>query len=355
MSQKGDSSSSSSSSSSPSKLSSTSSSEAEQPEPEVKAVYEEPLSSSDLCENMINGANVRETVTAENCQDIIEELRIMRDKVLEGPEFDYDRLQKIDDILNEIFSFQEQLMLDAVKQKELEKLYQRKEQALQEMRDINAEIKSAKGIFDEKRQNALDVLQTNQDREFHDLEEKFSHEEIPVKYRKLSVEVLNIRKQEKHLRLTKRYMEAKQCHQQAEALEAFEMEQAKIKWRNDQNAIFEALNHKHQQQIACFNEKWDRQWLSLIPDPIARKEHCQLVIDTIDRRIYDITDAKTQTKVISRVINAKKENVPVTARSVSHVSPPRSPSVPSCRVASTKTPRKEVNNLNAPRAKTSYS
>jgi putative heme iron utilization protein len=51
--------------------------------------------------------------------------------------------------------------------------------------------------------------------------------------------VLQIREHERNLRQVKRYVEALQMMDEADALEAFAMEQPRIRWQNEGTAIRE--------------------------------------------------------------------------------------------------------------------
>ena len=280
-----------------------------------------------VCDKLIAGPDPVD-VDAGQVAAIVDRLKYRKAMLLRGSdddEFDYDTLQRIDDVIAQLFASNESLLYTDVQREEIEKLTRRREDMQRQLAESEAQLASVKKIFEEKRQNDIARLMQEQEREMNELNEKYS-KEPPPKYRKLSTELIQMRKHERMLRLTGRYMEAKQVRSDADGLESFEMEKQRIKWEKDAQAARQEMAKRHKQQMDCLNEKWNRQWQSIEPDSIKEQNHCRQVIEGYEKRIREIVDSRNDFRgaTTRSVLKAKKEWLPhLTSRPTSHLSTQR--------------------------------
>jgi hypothetical protein len=94
--------------------------------------------------------------------------------------------------------------------------------------------------------------------------------------------------------------------EEADALEAFEMEKQKIRWNHEGMATRDAILRKHAQQMNCMLEKAEQTWQALIPDSIAREKHWRLVIDTLQRKIDEERGSSEEVEKTTRGILANE-------------------------------------------------
>lgn len=105
----------------------------------------------------------------------------------------------------------------------------------------------------------LSLLEEQHQQQLDDYDNSFP-EVLPANYRKLSSHVLQIREQEKHLVLSKRYEDAIPFRERADALEAEELEQQREKFIRAFNIQREQLIESHNSQRSCFDRNWERKW-----------------------------------------------------------------------------------------------
>lgn len=282
-----------------------------------------------ICDNLIDGGEAVD-IDATLVTDVIDRLRTRQQDIMDGPEdgtFDYDALHRIDEVLEQLVKSGEQIIYDDAHTKEIVAIEQRISKSQKELSEKEKQLKTVRREFKQRRKKDLERLLEQQKKEMEELEAKYSSEELPPKYRKLSGEVLYMRRQEKMLRMTHNFLDAKKLRSDADALEAYEMEQNRIKWQIDGNAAKQALVKKHEHQVKCLNEKWDRQWQVLEPSSIKEQEHCKKVIDTQEKRLREVKGSANDFKIQTTrsVQKAKKERLPqLTSRPPSHMASQRS-------------------------------
>ena len=281
-----------------------------------------------LCDALIAGVDSVD-VDQSQVPALVARLRLRKSAILRGPEssgFDYDALQRIDDVIAQLMSSNEDLLYSDVQREELRRLKDRRNVARQQLAESAEQLESFRRVFNEKRRQDADRLAEIQRRELEELDQRYSGDP-PRNYRKLSAELVQLRQHERALRLTGRYLEAKSVRTDADALEAFEGEQGRMRWARDGYAARQALEKRHKQQMDCLNEKWDRQWLSIEPDSIRRQQHCLKVIETNERRIAEVRGSKNDFRgtTTRAILRARRERLPhLTGRPTSRMGTQRS-------------------------------
>ena len=115
--------------------------------------------------------------------------------------------------------------------------------------------------------------------------------EVPPKFRKFSPEYLNMRKREKFMVSSKRYVEANTLKKEADKIEKKEREIQQKNWGDYVNQQRQLLIKKQQEQRRCFIEKWDREWAALVPSADAEVTKCENVVKNIEANISSLSNA----------------------------------------------------------------
>ncbi|OHT13477.1 hypothetical protein TRFO_16344 [Tritrichomonas foetus] len=265
--------------------------------------------------------DVEESIKFHSDQ-LVEFFRAERDKILDGGpdcDYDYDRLQLIDDLLQFVFNQKEQNLYTKAQLLEIQKLKGRIKEAKEQLKESQKNYKRLRKQFNCDRKDAIEQLKDQQHQEHQKLIESF--EKVPEKYRKISNKLIILRKQEKHLRLTHRYMEAKQIKIEGDQVEKEEMEENLKHWNIEKSNLLSQLENKHQQQMNCLEQKWERTWNSIYPAQLDRKQHYKLVIDNAKKRILEITGNKNDFKLSTTksVLQVRKDELrTVTSRIGAH-------------------------------------
>jgi hypothetical protein len=194
--------------------------------------------------------------------------------------------QRCDDICSSLMLLIEQSKYCRHKSSAVQQLRDKITQCESELSAVLAERDRCFAIVERRRQKSLARVQAQQERELEAHDAIFEGE-LPVRYRHVSAEVLQIREQERFLRQARRYIEAQQMLEEADALEAFEIERQKVRWHNEGVAIREAMVQQHQRETQCILDKYEQQWVGLLPDSIERENHWRAVIASLERRIAE--------------------------------------------------------------------
>jgi hypothetical protein len=270
-----------------------------------------------LCEQLILGES-HVDVPRVQVPAVLEHLRERKQAILNLPEdseFDYDALDRIDEVLGELVNSSKQLLYS--EGRTLPEPGPHCPISAAADRD-EEQFSNMKRFFDDKRSADINRLVQEQQRELDDLQRLYSGEP-PPKYRKVSIEVMNMRSQEKTLRLAGHYREAKQMRLDADAKEVVEMQRNRARWRRAKGGAEHALAEKHQRQLNCLKEKWDRQWQAFEPESKDQQRHWKRVIETNERRMTDVIGGKTE------FLKTRREQLPqLTARPNSQFSSARS-------------------------------
>jgi hypothetical protein len=158
------------------------------------------------------------------------------------------------------------------------------QRSLQFRAEVDDRLEAVREGFNEKREADLKRLQEEQAAELAALIESWS-QELPPKFRRVSPTLVNIRIQERQLRLTHRFNEAKAKKKVGDNLEAQEMEENRALWRKDCDANRELMLQKHRQQLKCLEERWDREWSVMEIGMKFDEKRVNIMIETTERRM----------------------------------------------------------------------
>ena len=267
------------------------------------------LSLDDVCDHLIEDRNFDYT-NYYQCEDIIENLQLMCEEIIsgDGPDYDYDRLKKIDDVLQMLQHKSQELNLSNSKYRDIEKLKESRKEIKEKLDKINEKYEQKRKDFSEKREEALKNLKEAQENELLELRQKYSKDmPLPPKYRKLSSDAMNLKRLERKCRLLHKFEEAKQYKIAGDQREAEEMRQNYADWKNEYRSLKEALKKKHQIQLKCFNEKWDVNSQELRKEEETQKRRHHLALQHNSKKRHDIK-AKTKSPTVKppRITNESR-------------------------------------------------
>jgi hypothetical protein len=252
--------------------------------------------------------------------------------------FNYDELDRIDQILAELLSCNAQLLYTDVHRDEIVKLQKRIKQFKRQLDEHNRQFAVVKDSFDVDRQADVDRVKEEQGVELNETEAYFA-QELPPKFRKWSTTLVALRSHEKKLRRAGQFIEAKKVRAELVALEQAEMDANQRRWENARLRELSNLRKRHERQLVCLHDRWDRQWQTIEPSSIATRNHLQKVIDTNQERLNEVLGCKNDfhVRTTRSVINAKREQLPQLTARKGQFESPRSvtgrPQTPGSRMA----------------------
>jgi hypothetical protein len=222
---------------------------------------------------------------------------------------DYARAQRIDDVLSLLALVMNEKSYCDFKRSEVSRLHDKLTHARERLREAVDARAIAECDYHDSVAWAVASLQDEHNAELQEHDLCYAGE-LPTKYRHFSQESQVIRAQEWALRETKQYTAAQAMMEEAEALEAFELEQAKIKWQHDGMMIRDAILKKHEKQMNCLREKLEVQYLARRPEFVAEEEHWRAVVGHLEAlHKNEKVDRAQVRKETARIIN-REEGLP---------------------------------------------
>jgi hypothetical protein len=270
-----------------------------------------------ICDRIEQGQSV--DVEPSQIPAVVDCLRNHQKAILESPDdstFDYSLLQRIDDSIATLLESSERTAYSGVHKAELDTIQDRLQRSHQTLTERENEFDFVRDDFNARRQADADRLRGEQETEFAALVQTYS-QELPLKFRRCSPELVNVRIQEKKARLTHRFVEAKALKMEGDTLEAKEMEQNRLMWRREFEIASAAMRKKHRKQMNCLNEKWDREWTAIEPSARSEQGRVKMVIEAAERRMDEVQRSRNDFVLTTtrNVQNARKSMRPViTAR-----------------------------------------
>ncbi|OHT14235.1 hypothetical protein TRFO_15541 [Tritrichomonas foetus] len=199
---------------------------------------------------------------------------------------DYLSAQKFDDKINEMNLMRTEDTYITSKNGKLEELQQRLVAAQQELEQQREDKNRILDLFQEEREEEITKMYIQLDNELAIFDEEHNTE-VPPKFRKFSPEYLNLRKREKFMVSSKRYVEADKLKKEADAREIVERNNQQTNWENYVKKQREILIKKQDEQRRCFIEKWDREWAALLPSAENEVAKYENAVKAIESRIAE--------------------------------------------------------------------
>jgi hypothetical protein len=196
---------------------------------------------------------------------------------------DYDALQRIHDVLEEIDEKTQSLLSSEFSLPEVQQL---------EKRLLNCELRLLKGrkemeqvakVFEERRKVDLLKLKENQRLEREKGESGFAS--VPYRY---SSKLRTLQEEQEHREKFGQLMEAKKLQRTVNKLKSAE----EMEWRKDLSSrkarYLEQLREKHKRELNGFEDKRKREWTVLVGNSEKEQKHLEFVIKTCRERIAEL-------------------------------------------------------------------
>ena len=162
-------------------------------------------------------------------------------------------------------------------------------QAKSELEAAELFWRDAKARQDEEYAAGLEDLEEEQRMQLEDYDTSFP-EVLPANYRKLSTRVLQLRDQERHLVLAKRYEDAIPYREMADRLESEELEEQRQRFLKNFQAQRQQLVESQVGQRRCFERNWERKWERFEKERDHELSVLQRAITNLESKIRGIED-----------------------------------------------------------------
>lgn len=275
------------------------------PDPEIVQI------SQDLIAGDIDSASIDSSKISE----VNLYLRKYKRTVLQEP--DYFTAQRIDDVCSELSLLSTQNTYCNYRTTEIKTVTEHLKKAKSELQKTLDERKKVQGTFEDQKAKRIEKLQQQQQKELEALDEKYNGE-IPPRYKKLSSEVLNIKRQETQLKNAKMYLEAQRLKEEADALEAFELARQEVRFHNEGVENREKLLLTHRNQMNCLLENLERQYMTMMPSSYAEEKHWKQVISQYERQLKKLKgDSREVKKATNTILSDQSSNSNTTSTPIS--------------------------------------
>lgn len=295
-----------------------------------------------LGQDLVAGNIDPQSIELDKCNQVISYLKQYKEEVLKQP--DYYAAQRIDDISAELILVAQQKSYCGYRSSEIDSINAKIKQAKSQLKRILDERKRAQDIFDDQKQKSIEKLEKQQQEELQILDEKYSGE-LPPRFRKFSAEALNIRRQEISLKQAKRYIEAQEMREEAEALEAFEMARQEIRFHNEGAELREKMIQIHKTQMYCLLEKLERQYQTMMPNSYTEEKKWRIIIANYEEKRRKVRSSSRQVQIATTTIltGSNETNGADTNRQTNK-------GLPSLNANGSQTPMRRMTTMNAQRA-----
>jgi hypothetical protein len=186
----------------------------------------------------------------------------------------------------------------------------------------------AREEHDQEYASSLESLEADQDRQLTDFDSSFP-EALPSKYLKWSPQLLQMREQEKHLVLSKRYDDAILVRERADALEQEELEQQRQKLIRAFQVQRQQLIDTHKVQRSCFETNWERKTDRFEAE---RDRDISVLKRTIGNFEIRIGELENQTEVVTFGVIRSGPKSPLRPLSMNRITNQGSPPAMNARV-----------------------
>lgn len=209
-----------------------------------------------LVDELIDGRQI-ETVDETLIPQLVPTMKAKKEILI--AKGDYRNSQLLENLIQEANSLNYESEYRSIQNSKLTNLQLQLMQAKADYEAADNYWKEQKASQEAEYEDTLQQLEEQQAQQLQDYDNSYP-EILPANYRKLSPVVLQLREQEKHLVLTKRYEDAIPFRERADRLEEQELEQQRVKFEKafmDKRAqLVEAQNNQH----LCFERNWQRKW-----------------------------------------------------------------------------------------------
>jgi hypothetical protein len=271
----------------------------------------ESIASSDVVEQgeaLLDGADPC-SVDPALLSQIVSYLRATEAECLRGTRPNYARAQKAEDVCEKLLLLMNQQSYCDYKRSEVDRLQKKLAEARMSVQSVLDERDRVFGHFNNRRERSIAALREQQLTELQAHDAIFEGE-MPQRYRHASAEVLQMREQERYLRQARRYIEAQKMLEEADAVEAFELERQKVRWLNEGVDARELIVAAHETQMQCLIEKWDRTWQAMIVGSLARESQCRAVVEHIEAQIRHESGESHEAQMTTRTLIGTKPGLP---------------------------------------------
>lgn len=250
-----------------------------------------------VCENLLNDSNYKYDIYYSS-EDVLSHLQKMTDFIMaqSGNSFDYDLLQRIDEVMDQVSHQGAKFNLNLSQQNEIDQLYSKLDSTKDEIVQMKDRCDKIKAKFNEERQADIERLKDKQKEEIMEFRVKYAKDNIPPKYRKRSSDLITIRAQETKLRYMHKFQEAKALRDEGDRKEQEEIELSQKKWQEEREVAKTALIQKHRKQMRCLLENWDRKWQQLQPIMKAEEQNKLFILNKTEKKI-SLAKAKSEKEI----------------------------------------------------------
>jgi hypothetical protein len=285
-------------------------------EPEKPTPNEPDPEIAQIGDDLINGAPVS-SVDPEKASDVNLYLRYYKRQMLNKGRPDYEIAQRIDDICAELLLLHNEKAYCGYKGGEICFLREKLRKAKGMLRNCLREREECRRFFEEERAAALEALRQQHEDEIRQHDEEHS-QPPPQKYHHVSAAVLQIREQERFLMQSKQYLQAKELREEGDALEKYDLELQRLRWETDAKNARDALLQRQKQQIICLTEKYERKWMSMVPENLMRERHWREVIEHLKKELKREKDDSKEVRTTTRELltSCRERGLPKLGRTV---------------------------------------
>ena len=274
--------------------------------------YQKPKFDSEvenLANDLLNGMPVSE-VQSQYVNGVTLWLRNYKKKILQKP--DYQLAKKIDEITANLKMSNGASQYNQYQKEKIMDMENKLNQATVNLEKAKNRKQKMLENIENERADAVQKMKEQQAKEIEDLDEKYQND-MPARFRKYSVDLVNMKIQEKHMRDSGMYDEAQELHDEIAAVERYELEVKKLEYNKEWSTKREALIDHHNQQLEILNERYDLKVNTLAPEYDKKIVYFERIISNLEKQINNQRYLQSQAEMATTAA--------MTKRNINHLPP----------------------------------
>ena len=220
--------------------------------PEEEEEDGDPIGS--IAERAMN--NDFDLVTQQNAPRVIARLKQIQKEATE--KYDYETADLAETALNRTVRVKTQRAAEEINSVETEEMADKLEATRSDLEYLREHWRAILQAACEQRDDEIAKLQTEHENELEEFDANVEEGELPLQFRKMSPEFLQLKRKQQALISSKRYLDAKEIKRQADELEQKEMKKNYERFREKSEVDRRELVKRQQEKMEAKQVSWER-------------------------------------------------------------------------------------------------
>ena len=224
-------------------------------------------------------------VTQENAQQVMARLRAIQKEAMAN--CDYEKADLAEIALRKVAQVKTQRAIETINNAETEDMEDKLMATNNDLDYLKQHWRDILISACTQRDEELDEIARANRQELKEFDNQVNYAELPLQFRKMSPEYLQLRRRQKAMIASKRYMDAKEVKREADAMEKKELDKNYERFRLKAEADRKELIKKQQEKMDARSMNWERKIAEIRKQAKFEVDHAQRCADHLQGRINE--------------------------------------------------------------------